>query len=219
MTICSSCARRLVVSALTGMVLIPALAAGQPPSGSAADGSRRVTVFGSVGYNSQVDDESSLGKGAGFSGGAAIWLGRKVSVGVEVVGLTHERDLTYYAVPADRRDAPIPVSSSLTGTATYVLGQLTYTFSTSRIQPFVSGSLGVMHYSGTPWSAMFPGPGHDPDARFQTTASAMGAAGGVNVMLSRGFWVGPHAGLLTSGTAEHGTKAAVYGGVRAGFDW
>lgn len=219
MTIHSPRALGTVVAAFVGVLLAPPSATAQQVGNSGAGRVLRATAFVSIDYNSQIDDESNLGKGVGITGGVAYGLSRKLSVGIEVVRLAHRRDLTYYDVPGHPSEGVVAVHSALTGAATYVLGQATYRFSTSRLQPFVSGLAGMMHYSGTPWNAMFPGPGHDPAARFRTTAGAFGVVGGAKVMLAGGFWAGPQVGLLLAGTGESGTKAALYGGVRAGFDW
>ncbi len=208
-----------VLAAFVGVLLAPASASAQQDGSFGAGGAPRATAFVSIDYNSQIDDESNIGKGAGISGGVAYRLSRKVSAGVEVVRLAHRRDLTYYDVPGHPSEGVVAVHSTLAGAATYVLGHVTYRFATSRIQPFVSGQAGMMHYSGTPWGAMFPGPGHDPAARFRTTAGAVGVVGGAKVMLAGAFWAGPQMGLLLAGTGESGTKAALYGGVRAGYDW
>lgn len=219
MTIRYRRAHGTVLAAFVGVLLAHPSASAQQVGHSGAGRPPRATVFVSIDYNAQIDDESNLGKGAGISGGVTYRLTRKVSAGVEVVRLAHRRELTYYYVPGHPSEGVVAVHSTLTGAATYVLGQVTYTFSTSRIQPFVSGQVGMMHYAGTPWTAMFPGPGHEPAARFRTTAGAGGLVGGAKVMLAGGFWAGPQVGLLLAGTGESGTKAALYGGVRAGYDW
>jgi hypothetical protein len=180
-------------------------------------------VFGSVGYNGQWDDESRLGQSVAVSGGVGYRITRRLSIEALVNRLEHRRDLLFYTVTHDAAGNPIatPAPATLTGGATYVLGQVRYVFSTSRVQPYVAGAFGVMHYSGKGWGAVFPPePGQPrPAGGVSATTTAKGASGGVDFRVTPRMTIGPYFGLLMSNNDESGTKNALHGGVRIGFGW
>jgi hypothetical protein len=183
----------------------------------------RISVFGSVGYNGQWDDESRLGQSVAVSGGVGYRITSRLSVEGLVNRLEHRRDLLFYSVSHDAADNPTatPAPATLTGSATYLLGQVRYVFSTSRVQPYVAGAIGVMHYSGNGWAAVFPPVLGQPTtpSGVSVTTPAIGGTGGVDVVVNRRVTIGPYFGLLMSNNDEAGTKNALHGGVRIGLGW
>ena len=94
-------------------------------------------------------------------------------------------------------------------------------FSTSRLQPYVAGAFGVVHYSGNGWAAVFPPEGGQPRPAggVAVTSMAMGGSGGLDFRVTPRITIGPYFGLLMSNTGETGTKNALHGGVRVGVGW
>jgi len=203
---------------------VPREAAAQDaPPASSAGTAGRVSVFGSLGYNGQWDDESRLGQAIGVNGGVGYRLSKRIWIEGMVTRLEHRRDLLFYAVTHDSAGSPMatPAPATLTGSATYLLGQVRLLFSTSRVQPYVAGAFGVMHYSGNGWGAVFPPVPGQPTgpSGVSVTTPAMGGTGGVDVVVNRRVTIGPYFGLLISNTGETGTKSALHGGVRIGLGW
>ncbi len=196
----------------------------QDPGRSAGTGAApRISVFGGIGYNSQWDDESRLGQSYAASGGVGYRLTSRLWVEGLVNRLEHRRDLVYFAVTNDAAGNPIatPAPATLRGSATYLMGQVRYLFSTSRVQPYVAGGLGVMHYSGNGWGAVFPAVEGQPRAAsgVSTTSRAMSGSGGLDIRLTGRTTIGPYVGVLLSNAGETGTKNALHGGVRLTVGW
>ncbi len=193
----------------------------QPPR----DGDRvsgRVAIFGTLGYNGQWDDESRLGQGVTFNGGVGYRLARGLWIEGLVNRMQHRRDLLFYQVtegPTGPSATPYP--ATLTGSATYLLAQVRYVFSTSRVRPYAAGAFGVMHYAGNGWGAVFPAePGAaTPAAGIAATTAAKGVTGGVDVAVAEHLTLGPYFGLLMSDNDRGGTRNALQGGVRIGVGW
>jgi len=197
-------------------------AAAQQPPRKDDRAAGRVAVFGTLGYNGQWDDESRLGQGVGSSGGVGYRLTRRLWIEGVVNRLQHRRDLLFYQVnegPTGPSATPYP--ATLTGSATYLLAQVRYVFSASRVQPYVAGAFGLMHYAGNGWGAVFPPvPGAaPPTAGVSATTAAKGVAGGFDVGVAGRLTVGPYFGLLMSDNDRGGTKNVLHGGVRLGFVW
>ncbi len=190
---------------------------------SEAEGQRvpRLTVFGTLGYNQQWDDESNLGRGVTFNGGVGYRLTRRVWAEGVVYRLQHTRELTYYRVTeGPTGPSGTPYNASLTGSATYFLARVRYVMSASRIQPYVAGEVGVEHYTGNGWGAVLapmadvPAP---PAVSFTTMCT--GGTAGIDVRVTRSTTVGPYFGILMADNDGVGGEVAVHGGVRIGFAW
>ena len=171
---------------VVGLTLWPALAASQTtpqPSGP--------EVMGTVAVSQLWDDESRLGTGlAGGAGFGYRWRGQ-FGVEAHVEAFTHERTF------------PGGVRFSASGSR--ILGQVTYYWSGSTVQPFAAGTFGVMNvHQRNEYPIQQPGPTGAPVTigtevfEGDHTDMVWGGTGGVRIRINDRFALRPEGGMLLS---------------------
>ncbi|MCI0489223.1 MAG: outer membrane beta-barrel protein [Blastocatellia bacterium] len=103
-----------------------------PAAVMAQDTDSRGEVFINVGRGVIFDDEGFLGSGTSIGGGIGFRLISKLGIEGEVKRIPHFREF--------------PSGVQLRGTAVFININAIYHFSDSRIQPYVTGGAGFLHY-------------------------------------------------------------------------
>jgi hypothetical protein len=112
----------------------------------------RGEVYASLERSSVWDDEGSLGSGVGFAGTLGWRLTPKLGLELNVDHFNHKREFSFATVE---------------GSGTFLTGDVMYHFRTGRVQPYVLGGGGFVHYVRE--SGFAPGPersGNGPALNF-----------------------------------------------------
>jgi opacity protein-like surface antigen len=157
-------------------------------------------VFGFVGYGRILDDEGSLGDGVNFAGGVGHRFTRRLGVEAEVAGFRHSRD-----IGADR---------GYKGSGVLVLGNAVIHLSNGRVQPYLLGGAGVLHYRNKPQS--------DVSSRTVTgTGFAMDAGVGLKIFASEHISIRPDFRLVagSAGDAIESPFIDLRAAIGIGYHW
>lgn len=181
-------AMRVVLLVL--LAAVPAAAQGQASRGE---------LFAGVGAARVGGDEGSRGNGPAVLGGLGVRVAPRVSIELDVMRATHERDLA---------------GGPLEGTATGAFGSVVYQVSRGRAQAFVMGSAGVLRSETT---HTYPVGGRPTTFRSDDSSFAWGGGGGVKLFVAPRLSLRPQVRMVFSEST--GTMGLATASVGIGYHW